>query len=52
VDDGDLPADEADGGQVRAAELRSAPAWLRGAFEGYCVLICGVLLGLYFFASA
>jgi heme/copper-type cytochrome/quinol oxidase subunit 4 len=30
-------------------ELRDAPLVLRGLFEGYCVLVCGLLIGLYLF---
>jgi hypothetical protein len=30
-------------------ELRSAPIPLRAAFEGYCLVLCGVLSGLYLF---
>jgi len=28
-------------------ELRHAPSALRGLFEGYCVLVCGLTIGLY-----
>ncbi|WP_028933750.1 cytochrome C oxidase subunit IV family protein [Pseudonocardia spinosispora] len=28
-------------------ELRAAPVVLRSLFEGYCLLVCVVLLGLY-----
>lgn len=28
-------------------ELRNAPVALRGAFKGYCVLVCGTLIGIY-----
>lgn len=28
-------------------ELRDAPPALRGIFEGYCVVVCGLVLGLY-----
>jgi hypothetical protein len=28
-------------------ELRDAPIPLRGAFEGYVVIVCGVLIGMY-----
>ncbi len=28
-------------------ELREAPAALRGVFEGYCVVLLGVLVGMY-----
>ena len=31
-------------------ELRDAPIPLRGVFEGYCVLLLGVLVGMYLFA--
>ena len=31
-------------------ELRAAPIWLRATFEGYCALVCGTLLALYFMA--
>ncbi|BCO39117.1 hypothetical protein MINTM001_02560 [Mycobacterium paraintracellulare] len=30
-------------------ELRSAPVLLRAAFEGYCLVLWGVLSGLYLF---
>ena len=30
-------------------ELRSAPIPLRAAFEGYCLVLWGVLSGLYLF---
>lgn len=31
-------------------DLRQAPARLRGLFDVYCVAVCGVLLGIYYFA--
>jgi Prokaryotic Cytochrome C oxidase subunit IV len=31
-------------------ELREAPWALRGAFEGYCVLLLGLLCGMYLIA--
>lgn len=31
-------------------ELREAPLQLRGAFEGYCVVLLGLLIGMYLLA--
>lgn len=31
-------------------ELREAPTALRGAFEGYCVVLLGLLTGMYLLA--
>lgn len=31
-------------------ELRQAPLALRGLFEGYCVAVCGLVLGIYLLA--
>lgn len=31
-------------------ELREAPMSLRGLFEGYCVAVCAVVLGMYLWA--
>jgi hypothetical protein len=28
-------------------ELRSAPVWLRSVFEGYCLVVCTVLIVMY-----
>jgi hypothetical protein len=28
-------------------ELRDAPSVLRGIFEGYCVAVCGLVIGMY-----
>jgi hypothetical protein len=32
-------------------ELRDAPHVLRGLFEGYCLVVCAMILGFYLFAS-
>jgi hypothetical protein len=31
-------------------ELRDAPLPLRGLFEGYCVVVCGLTIGMYLLA--
>jgi heme/copper-type cytochrome/quinol oxidase subunit 4 len=31
-------------------ELREAPHLLRGLFEGYCLVVCAMVLGFYLFA--
>jgi hypothetical protein len=31
-------------------ELRDAPLALRGIFEGYCVVVCALLIGFYLLA--
>jgi heme/copper-type cytochrome/quinol oxidase subunit 4 len=31
-------------------ELREAPYLLRGLFEGYCLVVCAMILGFYLFA--
>jgi caa(3)-type oxidase subunit IV len=31
-------------------ELREAPPALRGAFEGYCVAVCGLTIGMFLLA--
>ncbi len=31
-------------------ELREAPTVLRGLFEGYCLLVCAVVIGMFLFA--
>jgi hypothetical protein len=28
-------------------ELRGAPVWLRSVFEGYCLVVCTVLIAMY-----
>lgn len=31
-------------------QLRSAPLYLRGLFETYCLAVCGLTIGMYLFA--